>query len=477
MNARPATQRLSIRSNSRASSILDLLKQFWLGGGGSGTIRPPKTHNMSNMDSGNVFMAFENFLASGSDPYILLEGHEVTLNILQRCLLSGAEAQRFQEVSELSPFTPIATALNAVRSALQIAVMTEEVLYRLSLEPWFSVLVEVYRQQNKIDSPLCIEKILSGHICCLDVHSSFLLVKAVQISYNLLDLDLGIIQLKDNMTSAFVFGQDGLHDAPTAWLLAQGAPGTLVFHGIGSAPEQQVEIVELETDREGDSEEDSPERTSPAASSTPRKTATRIIALQTPLPGDLSAKDSITNHPRSLHYINLLKVFKILEKLPMLHQTKAGKEMEMKKASGVVKRLKVAIEWLEKLFEITKGALRGTYDQARVANGRKVRSNKEAEEASDAAEGTLIVAIMAWIKQGGPMPAGLTASAHQPTSTVAAPAATGDATVSPVARNATPARPALPHQPSPEPFSINYNADAAAEADALAIFTRQPRLY
>ncbi|THX15144.1 hypothetical protein D6D13_02563 [Aureobasidium pullulans] len=369
---------------------------------------------MSNMNSGNVFMAFENFLALGSDPHILLEGHEVTLNILQRCLLSGAEAQRFQEVSELSPFNPIATALNAVRSALQIAVMTEEVLYRLSLEPWFSVLVEVYRQQNKIDYPL-----------------------------------------------------NGLHDAPTAWLLAEGAPGTLVFHGIGPAPEQQVEVVELETDQEGDSEEDSPERTSPAASSTPRKTATRIIALQTPLPGDLSAKDIITNHPWSLHYINLLKVcldydnnevFKILEKLPMLHQTKAGKEMEMKKASGVVKRLKVAIEWLEKLFELTKGALRGTYDQARVANGRKVRSNKEAEEVSDAAEGTLIVAIMAWIKQGGPMPAGLTASAHQPTSTVAAPAATGDAPVSPVSRNATPAH-------------------AAAEADALAIFTRQPRLY
>ncbi|THV72533.1 hypothetical protein D6D27_09579 [Aureobasidium pullulans] len=441
---------------------------------------------MSNLNSGNVFMAFENFLALGSDPYIVLQGHEATLNLLQKCLLLGAKVQRFQEGPKVLPFTPMATALNAVRSALQIAVMTEEVLYRLSLEPWFSVLVEVYRQQNKIDSPLSIEKILSGHICCLDVHSSFLLVKAVQISYNLPDLDLGIIQLKDNMTSAFVFGQDGLHDAPTAWLLAEGAPGTLVFHGIGPAPEQQVEVVELETDQEGDSEEDIPERTSPAASSTPRKTATRIIALQTPLPGDLSAKDIITNHPRSLHYINLLKVcldydnnkvFKILEKLPMLHQTKAGKEMEMKKASGVVKRLKVAIEWLEKLFEITKGALRGTYDQARVANGRKVRSNKEAEEASDAAEGTLIVAIMAWIKQGGPMPAGLTASAHQPTSTVAAPAATGDAPASPVTRNATPARPALPPQPSPGPLSINYNTDAAAEADALAIFTRQPCLY
>ncbi|THW81022.1 hypothetical protein D6D17_09808 [Aureobasidium pullulans] len=441
---------------------------------------------MSNLNSGNVFMAFENFLALGSDPYIVLQGYEATLNLLQKCLLLGAKVQRFQEGPKVSPFTPMATALNAVRSALQIAVMTEEVLYRLSLEPWFSVLVEVYRQQNKIDSPLSIEKILSGHICCLDVHSSFLLVKAVQISYNLPDLDLGIIQLKDNMTSAFVFGQDGLHDAPTAWLLAEGAPGTLVFHGIGPAPEQQVEVVELEPDQEGDSEEDSPERTSPAASSTPRKTATRIIALQTPLSGDLSAKDIITNHPRSLHYINLLKVcldydnnevFKILEKLPMLHQTKAGKEMEMKKASGVVKRLKVAIEWLEKLFELTKGALRGTYDQARVANGRKVRSNKEAEEVSDAAEGTLIVAIMAWIKQGGPMPAGLTASAHQPTSTVVAPAATGDAPTSPVSRNATPARPALPPQPSPGPFSINYNADAAAEADALAIFTRQPRLY
>ncbi|THY39585.1 hypothetical protein D6C98_09953 [Aureobasidium pullulans] len=33
----PATQRLSIRSSSRASPVLDLLKQFWLGGGGFGT--------------------------------------------------------------------------------------------------------------------------------------------------------------------------------------------------------------------------------------------------------------------------------------------------------------------------------------------------------------------------------------------------------------------------------------------------------
>ncbi|THW17168.1 hypothetical protein D6D23_08225, partial [Aureobasidium pullulans] len=40
----------------------------------------------------------QNFPALRSDPYILLEGYEITLNLLQRCLLSGAEVQRFQEV-------------------------------------------------------------------------------------------------------------------------------------------------------------------------------------------------------------------------------------------------------------------------------------------------------------------------------------------------------------------------------------------
>ncbi|THV65229.1 hypothetical protein D6D28_09259 [Aureobasidium pullulans] len=535
----PATQRLSIRSSSRASPVLDLLKQFWLGGGGFGTseeqyctlkeshvntslefpidvrfhnriqkahqfyhrlpfsyqhlspptIRPLNTHNMTNLNSANVFMAFGNFLAPRIDPYILLEGNEITLNLLQRCLLSGAQVQRFQQVLKVSPFTAIATALNAVCPALQIAVISEELLCLLTMEPWFSILVELYRQQNQLNFPLSIEKILSGHICSLDIHSNFLLVKAVQIVYNLQDLDLGIVQANNNIPKAFIFGQTSLPENPTVWLLAEGAPGTHVFHGIGFAPEQQVEVSESESEQEGDGEEGDQGRSSLVASSTPRKTATRITALQTPLAASLSAEEILTNHPRSLHYINLLKVclhhdnnevFKVLAKLPMLHKTKAGKQMEMKEASGVVKRLKVAIEWLEKQFAITKGALRATYDQARVTNGRKVRPNKELEEAGDDAQGALIGAIMAWISQGGPMPAGLTAITHEPAGPVAAPTAMD---APPVLRNTTPTNPiaparhALAPRPSPQPFSINYDADAAAEADALAIFTRPTYLY
>ncbi|THZ96943.1 hypothetical protein D6C82_06749 [Aureobasidium pullulans] len=527
----PATQRLSIRSSSRASPVLDLLKQFWLGGGGFGTseeqyctlkeshvntslefpidgccetripatrhrtssslsqphtksppilppssillptstpptIRPLNTHNMTNLNSANVFMAFENFLAPRTDPYILLEGNEITLNFLQRCLLSGAQVQRFQEVLKVSPFTAIATALNAVCPALQIAVISEELLCRLTMELWFSILVELYRQQNQLNFPLSIEKILSGHICSLDIHSNFLLVKAVQIVYNLQDLDLGIVQANNNIPKAFIFGQTSLSENPT-----------------------QVEVSESESEQEGNGEEGDQGRSSLVASSTPRKTATRITALQTPLAASLSAEEILTNHPRSLHYINLLKVclhhdnnevFKVLAKLPMLHKTKAGKQMEMKEASGVVKRLKVAIEWLEKQFAITKGALRATYDQARVTNGRKVRPNKELEEAGDDAQGALIGAIMAWISQGGPMPAGLTAITNEPAGAVAAPTAMD---APPVLRNTTPTNPiaparhALAPRPSAQPFSINYDADAAAEADALAIFTRPTYLY
>lgn len=83
---------------------------------------------MTNLNSANVFMAFGNFLAPRIDPYILLEGNEITLNLLQRCLLSGAQVQRFQQVLKVSPFTAIATALNAVCPALQIAVISEELL-------------------------------------------------------------------------------------------------------------------------------------------------------------------------------------------------------------------------------------------------------------------------------------------------------------------------------------------------------------
>ncbi|THX44599.1 hypothetical protein D6D10_00234 [Aureobasidium pullulans] len=446
---------------------------------------------MTNLNSANVFMAFENFLAPRSDPYILLEGNEITLSLLQRCLLSGAQVQRFQEVPKVSPFTAITTALNAVCPALQILVISEELLCRLTMEPWFSILVELYRQQNQLNFPLSIEKILSGHICSLDMHSNFLLVKAVQIVYNLQDLDLGIVQANNNIPKAFIFGQISLPENPTVWLLAEGAPGTHVFHGIGFAPEQQVEVSESESEseQEGNGEEGDQGRASLVASSTPRKTAIRIIALQTPLAASLSAEEILTNHPRSLHYINLLKVclhhdnnevFKVLAKLPMLHKTKAGKQMEMKEASGVVKRLKVAIEWLEKQFAITKGALRATYDQARVTNGRKVRPNKELEEAGDDAQGALIGAIMAWISQGGPMPAGLTAITHEPAGPVAAPTAMD---APPVLRNTTPTNPiaparhALAPRPSPQPFSINYDADAATEADALAIFTRPTYLY
>ncbi|TIA49380.1 hypothetical protein D6C79_03630 [Aureobasidium pullulans] len=432
---------------------------------------------MTNLNSANVFMAFENFLAPRTDPYILLEGNEITLNLFQRCLLAGAQVQRFQEVPKVLPFTAIATALNAVCPALQIAVISEELLCRLTMEPWFSILVELYRQQNQLNFPLSIEKILSGHICSLDIHSNFLLVKAVQIVYNLQDLDLGIVQANNNIPKAFIFGQTSLSENPTVWLLAEGAPGT------------HVEVSESESEQEGDGEQGDQGRASLVVSSTPRKTATRIIALQTPLAASLSAEEILTNHPRSLHYINLLRVclhhdnnevFKVLAKLPMLHKTKAGKQMEMKEASGVVKRLKVAIEWLEKQFAITKGALRATYDQARVTNGRKVRPNKELEEAGDDAQGALIGAIMAWISQGGPMPAGLTAITHEPSGSVAAPTAMD---APPVLRNTTPTNPiaparhALAPRPSPQPFSINDDADAAAEADALAIFTRPTYLY
>lgn len=87
---------------------------------------------------------------------------------------------------------------------------------------------------------------------------------------------------------------------------------------------------------------------------------------------------------------------------------------------------------------------------------------------------------MAWISQGGPMLAGLTAITHEPAGAVAAPAAMD---APPVLRNTTPTNPiaparhALAPRPSPQPFSINYDADAAAEADALAIFTRPTPLY
>ncbi|TIA58538.1 hypothetical protein D6C77_05439, partial [Aureobasidium pullulans] len=40
----------------------------------------------------------QKFLVLRSNPYTLLESHEITLNLLQRCLLLGAEVQRFQEV-------------------------------------------------------------------------------------------------------------------------------------------------------------------------------------------------------------------------------------------------------------------------------------------------------------------------------------------------------------------------------------------
>jgi hypothetical protein len=113
-----------------------------------------------------------------------------------------------------------------------------------------------------------------------------------------------------------------------------------------------------------------------------RSKITRIIVLQTPLAASLTAEDILVNYPRCLHCLNLLKVClhhdnhkvsNVLASLPIRHQTKARKAVGMKKASGVVKRLNVAIQRLEERFTITKGACKILRGLTRQKN--KVPSN------------------------------------------------------------------------------------------------------
>ncbi|CAD0052229.1 unnamed protein product [Aureobasidium pullulans] len=326
---------------------------------------------------GKVSYQFHDFINPQSgdpDAPIWVKGSIPSLDSLDLTINSGATVQRSVDAGqEFATYTPLVNSINHVCLLHDLVPIREQDLIQLQRQQWFGAFMKQFIKGTAPRPSSTIPALVGPRS---------------------LPIFLGVVvHQHGSQPWAMHYPCQVPQSEKTAWVLVEISPTGARYYGFGDA----VVGKQVESDREVEgydedvSDEDAEATKAPKANS--RKTASRILALQAPLPAGTSVDDIMEKYPERVHYINILKVG-----LKYSNKTisESLKTHGLKLSSGVVKRINVAIDWIESEFAIDKDAFRTTYDRERRAADIPARGKDEVEDDVLEANRSKIANAMTW---------------------------------------------------------------------------------
>lgn len=343
-------------------------------------------------------LRFHDFIAPNPANFnasIWIKGSKAPLNDLASIVSEGGTVQRnVRADQEVVAYTPLVTAINSVCARHGLFPITEYDLIHLQREHWFDAFAKQFLKKYRAERSIDYMSFYDMNAVTGD--RMVLLLEALEFARRLPKIALGVVIHNNGSQPWVTLYPCPMSESPmTAWVLVEPNSTGNRYYGIGVITTQQVS----EPDMEEETEHAAP---TPA----PRKTAARILALQAPLAAGTSIDDILDKHPELVHYVNLLKV------ALRLSNKDIAKRLGFDYSSVIVKRMTVAVDYIESEFDIDQNCFRTLYDRERKAAEVATRGKDEASEQALTVNEGKIAQAMAWIKAGGPRPTRTTAAAH-----------------------------------------------------------------
>ncbi|CAD0020795.1 unnamed protein product [Aureobasidium pullulans] len=364
------------------------------------------------------FHDFINPQSGDPDAPIWVKGSIPSLDSLDLTINSGAIVQRSVDAGqEFATYTPLVNSINHVCLLHDLVPIREQDLVELQCQQWFGAFMKQFIKGTAPRPTSTIQAL---------VGSRFLPVTAWSFCWRPWSL------WADSRRSFSVWWFTSMAHSlgscitPARFPRARRLPGCLSRPALTEPDTMVSEVLLLEsklraTVRWRDMIKMSPTKM-PRLPRHPRQILARLLVVfwlcRLPLPAGTSVDDIIEKYPERVHYVNILKVG-----LKYSNKTisESLKTHGLKLSSGVVKRINVAIDWIESEFAIDKDAFRTTYDRERRAADIPARGKDEVEDDVLEANRSKIANAMTWVKTGGLRPL--------PTTVTGATAASGHGTV------------------------------------------------
>jgi len=358
---------------------------------------------------------FVDFVTPNPNATIPIIGKRGALEALDRTLCAGYYAQTKNTDNEHPAYNPLVVALNTICVERNMPSPTASELYALQFMPGFTSFAKQFVKTNHAQDLINLDNLFIPQGTFTEDDMA-LMTAAFAASSGCGNMVLGVVTLVNGQpVKAFHYPDTDHPPEYTAWIIADFRGKDAVFHGVGREVVQQHRpVVEQEKGRRHtidctmqDNGHDADDEDNQVPSTTPRKTATRVLQQQIPLPAGLSAEDILHHHKSRLQYNNILKVALLFSNKEIVDQCKSDllpKDQRLCHASAVVKRINTAINWIEDQFDIDTNAFRTAFDQERRTKDIPARGKDEVSDAILAANSSEIDAAMAWVKAGGPRP-------------------------------------------------------------------------
>ncbi|CAD0114610.1 unnamed protein product [Aureobasidium uvarum] len=353
---------------------------------------------------------FKDFMTLNPSANMPILGKRCALDALNHTLTPDHYAQPLNRNSQYPQYTPLVVALNTICAESKMPIITEAQLHNMQFMPWFDPFAKEFIKSHHAQNLIDINNFLNVQGSITKDHM-VLMTAAFSYVIGLENVSLGIVTLvRGQPVKAFHYPDTYLSPKYTAWIVADFRANEPRFFGIGRQVEQKQNFVsgeEVDDEEEHDNEEVSEEGT-PVPTTTPRKTAARVLVQQTPLPAGLSADVILQHHKSRLQYNNVLKVGLVYSNQKIAENCKSDslpKNEQLRHTSAVVKRINTGVNWIEDQYEIDSGAFRTAYDRQRRINGIPIRGKDEVDDDVITANHSKIDAAMTWIRMGGPRPA------------------------------------------------------------------------
>ncbi|KAH0293832.1 hypothetical protein KCU62_g995, partial [Aureobasidium sp. EXF-3399] len=360
---------------------------------------------------------FVDFVTPNYNATIPILGKRGALDALNRTLCAGYYAQTMSLDNEHPAYDPLVVALNTICADKNMPLITTSDLYTLQFRRGLTSFAKNFIKANHAQDLINLDNLFNPQGTFTEDDMA-LMTAAFAASSGCGNIGLGVVTLVNGQSvRAFHYPDPDTSPPPdyTAWIIADFRAGDAAFYGVGRKVVQQHHSVVEQEEGRGDTIDDAMEddgddaddENNQVPSTTPRKTATRVLQQQIPLPANLTAEDILHHHKSRLQYNNILKVALLFSNKEIADQCKSDllpKDQRLCHASAVVKRINTAINWIEDQFEIDTDAFRTAFDQERRNKDIPARGKDEVSDEVLALNSSKIDAAMSWVKSGGPRP-------------------------------------------------------------------------
>jgi hypothetical protein len=358
---------------------------------------------------------FRDFVTPNHHATIPILGKRSALEALDRTLSVGFHAQPTNLDNEHAAYGPLVIALNTICADRNAAPTNESELYNLQSMPGFMVFAKEFIRTNHAQRLINIDNLLNTQGTLTEDHM-VLMTAAFATFYGHGHVGLGIVTLVNGQSVKAFHYPDSNHPPDyTAWVIADFRGKEAAYYGIGDQTvQQQRSVPEKEESPDDTVDDDADDEDTQVPSTTPRRTATRVLLQQVPLPAGLTADNILQHHKSRLQYNNILKVALIFSNQTIADHCRSDllpKNEQLRHTSAVVKRINTAINWIEDQFEIDNNAFRTAFDQERKINSIPIRGKGGVSDEVLTVNSSKINAAMAWIRAGGSLSTHTVASA------------------------------------------------------------------